>query len=76
MKTKHNGQAIPNPHLSRGPPESCLDVVEKLAESLLSAQGPRHGIVSVVHRGVVLVQEEQQSDLRQQVERARAGGGG
>lgn len=59
----------------RGSPESGLDVVEELAEDLLRRQRPRHGVVAVVHRRVVLVQQEQQPDLKKQF-RVRFGGGG
>jgi len=36
--------------------EGELHVVEELAEGPLRRQRPRHGVVPVVHRGVVLVQ--------------------
>ena len=50
-------------HPRRRSPEGGLDVVEELAERLLRGERAGHGIVTVVHRCVVLVQQEQQADL-------------
>lgn len=50
-------------HPRRRSPEGGLDVVEELAERLLRRERAGHGVVTVVHRCVVLVQQEQQADL-------------
>lgn len=53
----------PSPHPRRRSPEGGLDIVEELAERPLCGERSGHGVVTVVHRRVVLVQEEQQPDL-------------